>query len=142
MSGHAVFTARLRALPTAWAGQNPDRARQILHYGIHSLVTAQLRAREVVLGPAGSWYREGPGPFDEEDLPSDRELAARAVVVIDNARRHAREHTTAATRNAACRPAPWPNGPLFTWPTGIALPRPASAVTGSTSSRCPAPASP
>ncbi|MFB7737253.1 SpoIIE family protein phosphatase [Streptomyces sp. NPDC056112] len=52
-------------------------------------------ARGVVLGLVTFWRSEHSGLFEEEDLPVTEELAARAAVCIDNARRYTREHTVA-----------------------------------------------
>ncbi|MFJ9418869.1 SpoIIE family protein phosphatase [Streptomyces sp. NPDC101227] len=88
-----------RDLRTAdgWQAQDPARTRQILDHGIRSLITVPLRARGVSLGLATFWRGETLGPFEEEDLSFAEELAARAAVSIDNARRYTREHNTAVT---------------------------------------------
>ncbi|MFG2139693.1 SpoIIE family protein phosphatase [Streptomyces sp. NPDC048650] len=86
-----------RDLRTAdgWRAQDPERTQRILDHGIRSLVSVPLRARGVVLGVARFWRGEASGPFEEEDLSFAEELAARAAVSIDNARRYTREHATA-----------------------------------------------
>ncbi|MEU9114035.1 SpoIIE family protein phosphatase [Streptomyces sp. NPDC048483] len=86
-----------RDLRTAddWRAQDPERTQRILDHGIRSLITVPLRARGVVLGLATFWRGGASGPFEEEDLSFSEELAARAAVSIDNARRYTREHHTA-----------------------------------------------
>lgn len=80
-----------------WYAQDPPRAQAIIDYGIHSLITAPLKARGVVLGVVNFWRSQKPDPFDEEDLSLAEELVARAGITIDNARRYTREHALAVT---------------------------------------------
>ncbi|MGP3977156.1 SpoIIE family protein phosphatase [Streptomyces sp. 8N114] len=87
-----------------WVRHDPDRARRTLEYGVHSLITVPLRARGVVLGIAHFW-RSGDSPaFDEDDVSFSEELAARAAVAIDNARRYTREHAMAVTLQRSLLP--------------------------------------
>ncbi|MGW1893246.1 SpoIIE family protein phosphatase [Streptomyces sp. NPDC002004] len=94
MGGHAVLETDLHAA-VGWRAQDPDGADRALAYGIHSLVTVPLQARGVVLGMANFWRAETSEPFDEEDASFAEELATRAAVCIDNARRYSREHSMA-----------------------------------------------
>ncbi|MFD7918062.1 SpoIIE family protein phosphatase [Streptomyces sp. NPDC059740] len=80
-----------------WQQGVPEEARRVLEYGIHSVIAAPLRARGVLLGIAHFWRSETAERFDDEDVAVAEELAARAAVCIDNARRFAREHATAVT---------------------------------------------
>nr|WP_229854365.1 SpoIIE family protein phosphatase/ATP-binding protein [Streptomyces filipinensis] len=91
-----VLTAGLSA-SDGWRAQHPGRARRILDHGIHSLLVVPLRARGVVLGAVEFWRVKDSPPFEEEDTAFAEELAARAAVCIDNARRYTREHTMAVT---------------------------------------------
>lgn len=101
-TGRPVLHADLAAGP-AWA-RDPDRAARLAAYGIHSLVSVPLRARGVTLGAANFWRAETPEPFDDEDLAIAEELAARAALSIDNARRFTREHTLAVTLQRSLLP--------------------------------------
>ncbi|MDX6348746.1 MAG: hypothetical protein QOF84_3536 [Streptomyces sp.] len=87
-----------------WRAQDPERMRQVLDYGIHSLMTVPLLARGVLLGMVNFWRSEKPEPFEEEDLTLAEELVARAAVCIDNARRYTREHTLAVTLQRSLLP--------------------------------------
>ncbi|WTG86322.1 SpoIIE family protein phosphatase [Kitasatospora sp. NBC_01560] len=89
---------------TGWRSQDPARARQILDYGIRSLMVVPLRARGVVLGLVNFWRTEASPPFDDEDLAFAEELARRAAVCIDNARRFTREHGTAVALQRSLMP--------------------------------------
>ncbi|MFE4718740.1 PP2C family protein-serine/threonine phosphatase, partial [Streptomyces sp. NPDC056728] len=81
-----------------------ERARQILDYGVHSLISVPLRARGVVLGLADFWRAETLEAFGEEDRSFAEELAARAAVAIDNARRYTRERTMAVALQRSLLP--------------------------------------
>ncbi|MFB7585497.1 SpoIIE family protein phosphatase [Streptomyces sp. NPDC056169] len=102
-AGHAVAQAEL-ASAEGWRAQDPEGAAQALAYGMHSLLTVPLLARGVVLGMANFWRADTPEPFGEEDLSFAEELAARAAVAIDNARRFTREHAMAVTLQRSLLP--------------------------------------
>ncbi|MFB7709270.1 SpoIIE family protein phosphatase [Streptomyces sp. NPDC056105] len=106
-TGHAVLEADLGAVG-AWRMQDPERARRILEYGIRSLISVPLSARGVVLGLANFWRMESTGTFEPEDLSTAEELAARAAVAIDNARRFTREHAMAVTLQRSLLPGVLP----------------------------------
>ncbi|MBM9504270.1 SpoIIE family protein phosphatase/ATP-binding protein [Actinacidiphila acididurans] len=106
-TGHAVREAELRE-GTAWAAQDAERARRIIDYGIHSLISAPLHARGVVLGVACFWRSQKPEPFEQDDVALAEELATRAAVSIDNARRYTREHAMAVTLQRSLLPASLP----------------------------------
>ncbi|MEU5806179.1 SpoIIE family protein phosphatase [Streptomyces sp. NPDC047718] len=106
-SGKAEVIADLNDAP-GWHAQDPPRARAIIDYGVHSLITAPLKARGVVLGVVNFWRSEKPEPFDEEDLSLAEELVARAGVSIDNARRYTREHALAVALQHSLLPRDLP----------------------------------
>ncbi|MGW0205878.1 SpoIIE family protein phosphatase [Streptomyces sp. NPDC003233] len=105
-SGRSELVIDLSAAQ-GWQAQDPQRTREILDYGIQSLIVAPIRARGVVLGMA-NFYRAKRDPFDEEDLSLAEELVARAAVSIDNARRYAREHAVAVTLQRSLLPRALP----------------------------------
>ncbi|WP_055587678.1 SpoIIE family protein phosphatase [Streptacidiphilus griseoplanus] len=87
--------ARLVALseePQDWQLDDPRRAEAMAEAGVHSLIAVPLTARDVLMGVATFYRWRKPSPFDDEDLSLIAELAARASVCIDNARRYTREH--------------------------------------------------
>jgi serine phosphatase RsbU (regulator of sigma subunit)/anti-sigma regulatory factor (Ser/Thr protein kinase) len=100
--GHAVLEPDLSLAP-GWQALDPERAERVLGFGIHSLITVPLQARGVVLGMVDFWRSEQDS-FAEEDLSFAEELAARAAVCIDNARRYTREHTMAVTLQRSLLP--------------------------------------
>ncbi|WP_093803805.1 SpoIIE family protein phosphatase/ATP-binding protein [Streptomyces sp. Wb2n-11] len=102
-SGQAELVPDLSDAP-GWYAQDPPVAQRIIDYGIHSLITAPLKARGVVLGLVNFWRLEKPEPFDDDDLSLAEELVARAAVSIDNARRYTREHTVAVALQRSLLP--------------------------------------
>ncbi|MFB7941950.1 SpoIIE family protein phosphatase, partial [Streptomyces sp. NPDC056049] len=105
--GRSVVVPDL-ASSTGWRAQDEERARRVLLYGIHSLAVVPLRARGVVLGVANFWRSGASPPFTDEDLSFAEELANRAAVSIDNARRYTREHTMAVTLQRSLMPRSLP----------------------------------
>ncbi|MEJ8640041.1 SpoIIE family protein phosphatase [Streptomyces sp. MS2.AVA.5] len=102
-TGRAVLEADLHT-STAWRTQDHSSAQRIIDAGFHSLITVPLSARGTVLGVASFWRSQTPEPFEEDDLSLAEELAARAAVCIDNARRYTREHTMAVTLQRSLLP--------------------------------------
>ncbi|WP_377272692.1 SpoIIE family protein phosphatase [Peterkaempfera sp. SMS 1(5)a] len=91
----ADLQARLVSLtgePQDWLSHEPRRARALAEAGVHSLIAVPLTARDVLMGVATFYRWRKPYPFDDEDLSLMNELAARASVCIDNARRYTWEH--------------------------------------------------
>ncbi|MFJ3906388.1 SpoIIE family protein phosphatase [Streptomyces sp. NPDC090025] len=102
--GRAVIQPDLAAAQ-GWRAQDPEGAARALEFGLHSLLTVPLLARGVVLGMANFWRGpDSPEPFGEEDLSFAEELAARAALAIDNARRFTREHSMAVALQRSLLP--------------------------------------
>ncbi|NBM15690.1 SpoIIE family protein phosphatase [Streptomyces sp. GC420] len=80
---------------TLWSARNAARDVQVRESGIHSVMAVPLRARGITLGVAVFSRGEGSAPFGREDLVLAEELAGKAAVSVDNARRYTREHGTA-----------------------------------------------
>ncbi|MFI5529452.1 SpoIIE family protein phosphatase [Kitasatospora sp. NPDC051853] len=106
-SGRSVVEPDLAASP-GWRSQDPERAQRILDSGIHSLMVVPLRARGVVLGLVNFWRSGDSAPFDTEDVSFAEEVAGRAAVCIDNARRYTREHAMAVTLQRSLMPRALP----------------------------------
>ncbi|MFF7309044.1 SpoIIE family protein phosphatase [Streptomyces sp. NPDC008137] len=106
-SGHSQLESDLPRA-TGWRLQDPERAQAVIDYGIHSLITAPIQARGVVLGMASFWRGQGHERFNEEDLSLAEELVARAAISIDNARRYTREHALAVTLQQSLLPQAMP----------------------------------
>lgn len=106
-AGRAVLEADLRAAP-GWKAQDPERVERILARGIHSLITVPLIARGVTLGVASFYRRTQPEPYEEDDAALASELATRAALCLDNARRYTRERATALTLQRSLLPRDLP----------------------------------
>ncbi|MFF9208881.1 MULTISPECIES: SpoIIE family protein phosphatase [unclassified Streptomyces] len=104
--GRAVLEPDLGAA-AGWQEPDTERTRRVLDFGIHSLITVPLQARGTPLGMVDFW-RADQEAFTEEDLAFAEELAARAAVAIDNARRYTREHAMAATLQRSLLPRALP----------------------------------
>ncbi|MCX4728079.1 SpoIIE family protein phosphatase/ATP-binding protein [Streptomyces sp. NBC_01306] len=87
-----------------WRTHDPERAAMILDHGLHSLIAVPLLARGTVLGRACFWRSEQAQPFEADDLSFAEELAARAAVCLDNARRFTREHGVAVALQRSLLP--------------------------------------
>ncbi|MFI0516127.1 SpoIIE family protein phosphatase [Streptomyces sp. WSLK1-5] len=80
-----------------WVAERNTRAPAGRSYrrGAHSVLAVPLRARGTTLGVAVAVRITHPDDFGGDDAVLGEELASRAAVCIDNARRFARERTTA-----------------------------------------------
>lgn len=99
-SRHDVDEATL----ASWAAGCPERAERIRTHKIHSLLSVPLQARGSRLGIAVFCRHRTQDPFDDQDLWLAEDLAARAAVHIDNARRYAREREIALALQSSLMP--------------------------------------
>ncbi|MFF3891502.1 SpoIIE family protein phosphatase [Streptomyces sp. NPDC001914] len=106
VTGRPVLVEHL-ATADGWLSQDPERTGRIIAYGIHSMISVPLQARGQLLGVVEFWRSEQT-PFEPDDLSPAEELAARAAVCIDNARRYTREHITAVTLQRSLLPGVLP----------------------------------
>ncbi|MFJ7962151.1 SpoIIE family protein phosphatase [Streptomyces sp. NPDC096324] len=106
VTGRPVLVEHL-ATADGWRAQDPVRTGRIIDYGIHSMISVPLQARGQLLGVVEFWRSE-QDPFEPDDLSPAEELAARAAVCIDNARRYTREHITAVTLQRSLLPGVLP----------------------------------
>ncbi|MFG3289078.1 SpoIIE family protein phosphatase [Streptomyces sp. NPDC048179] len=79
-------------------GRTPDTHR------VHSTLVVPLRARDATLGVAQFFRHRTPDLFDDDDLLLAQEIAARAAVAVDNARRYTNARTTALTLQRSLLP--------------------------------------
>ncbi|MFE3497643.1 SpoIIE family protein phosphatase [Streptomyces sp. NPDC059169] len=87
-----------------WLAQGGEHTDRLLARGVHSLISVPLLARGVVLGIATFYRSQDPAPFGDDDLALAQELAARAALCIDNARRYTREHALALSLQRSLLP--------------------------------------
>ncbi|MFF7791569.1 SpoIIE family protein phosphatase [Streptomyces sp. NPDC007991] len=78
-----------------WITSSPAREESVGRHMIHSVMMVPLRARGVTLGLVHFLRHQTPESFSEDDLLLAEEIAARAAVSVDNARRYTRERRTA-----------------------------------------------
>lgn len=90
----------LQAVPARAAKLREGRARGLT---VTSLLAVPLIARGTTLGVA-TLLRTRPDPFNQDDSTLARELAGRAALCVDNARRYTRERTTALTLQRSLLP--------------------------------------
>ncbi|GHI01825.1 PAS sensor protein [Streptomyces cellostaticus] len=80
-----------------WLAERNARSPEGRPYrqGVHSMIAVPLRARGTPLGVAVCVRMAHPDDYGPDDAVFAEELASRAAVCIDNARRFARERSTA-----------------------------------------------
>ncbi|MER6735226.1 GAF domain-containing protein [Streptomyces puniciscabiei] len=77
----------------------------------HSTLVVPLRARDSTLGVAQFIRHHNPDPFDDEDLLLAQEIAARAAVAVDNARRYTHARLPSPCSAACSRGTPHSSRP-------------------------------
>jgi len=87
-----------------WIAQNEARSPSVRAYGFHSIMAVPLLARGITLGVAVFARGSSSDRFEQDDLILAAELAGRAAVSVDNARRYTREHTNALTLQRSLLP--------------------------------------
>ncbi|MFG3496559.1 SpoIIE family protein phosphatase [Streptomyces sp. NPDC047928] len=94
---HPPGSPQARALATERSvlDRTPGHAEHGGEPAPRSRIVVPLRTEGVPLGVVTFTRDRHPDPFGPDDLPLADELAARAAVCIDNARRFTREHTAA-----------------------------------------------
>ncbi|MFI7500166.1 SpoIIE family protein phosphatase [Streptomyces sp. NPDC049687] len=103
-SGRAV-RCRVSESPMAeWVAEDPVRSARVREFGFHSVMAVPLSARGTTLGVVVFARHRRPDPFQQDDLVLAEELAARAAVCIDNARRYTRARGTAVTLQRSLLP--------------------------------------
>ncbi|GAA2725215.1 MULTISPECIES: SpoIIE family protein phosphatase [Streptomyces] len=102
-----VLEPDLRAAP-GWVAQDRTKAQRILAHNVHSLIAVPLLARGMVLGIASFYRARDPAPFGDDDRALAQELATRAAICIDNARRYTREHAMVLALQRSLLPQTFP----------------------------------
>ncbi|MFI7500784.1 SpoIIE family protein phosphatase [Streptomyces sp. NPDC049687] len=87
--GRAVLEPDLSSA-AGWLVQDPEHTGELLDH-VHSLIAVPLVARGVVLGVVSFYRGQEPAPFGDDDRSLAQELATRAALSIDNARRYTHE---------------------------------------------------
>ncbi|MFF5148002.1 SpoIIE family protein phosphatase [Streptomyces sp. NPDC013157] len=100
-----IHASLLEDRQAARSAHGPDTDAQ----RIHSTLVVPLRARGSTLGVAQFFRHRTPDLYDEQDLLLAQEIAARAAVAIDNARRYTQAHSTALTLQRSLLPRVTPS---------------------------------
>jgi serine phosphatase RsbU (regulator of sigma subunit)/anti-sigma regulatory factor (Ser/Thr protein kinase) len=101
--GQAVL-ALSRAEVDEVLGDSPEAYRLLVPSDGRSVLSATLHARGLLLGAVTLWRSAGSEAFGDEDARLLAEIASRAALSIDNARRYAREHHAAVTLQRSLLP--------------------------------------
>ncbi|NML50832.1 SpoIIE family protein phosphatase [Streptomyces sp. R302] len=80
-----------------WVAPSASHGRVLRDLGLHSVLLVPLHARGDTLGLVQFVRHRTSVPFDDDDLLLAQEIASRAAVSIDNARRYTQERSTALT---------------------------------------------
>ncbi|MFJ9543843.1 SpoIIE family protein phosphatase [Streptomyces sp. NPDC101225] len=102
--GRAVLHHADAAPEPRAAADGLAQARLITTEDVHSVMIVPLRARGATLGMALFCRPRSVDPFDTEDLLLAEDLAARAAVYMDNARRYTRERRVALALQSSLLP--------------------------------------
>ncbi|MEU8793126.1 SpoIIE family protein phosphatase [Streptomyces sp. NPDC048643] len=108
--GEPVLLSVLDPSDELWLAEEPERAKSIRRFGLHSLISVPMRARHTALGLATFVRSLNPVSFLPDDVLLAREVVARAALCVDNARRYTREHTAAVTLQHSLLPHPLTGG--------------------------------
>ncbi|MFE7929902.1 SpoIIE family protein phosphatase [Streptomyces sp. NPDC057456] len=104
IDGEPILIPVLDPSDELWTSEQPERAVSIREFGLHSLISVPMRARNTALGLATFVRSLNPVSFRSDDVMLARELVARAALCVDNARRYTREHTAAVTLQRSLLP--------------------------------------
>jgi serine phosphatase RsbU (regulator of sigma subunit)/anti-sigma regulatory factor (Ser/Thr protein kinase) len=99
-----IFIPVLDPSRPPWPDEQADRNARLREFGLHSLISVPMRARNTLLGLATFLRSHNPVPFHPDDVLLARELVARAALCVDNARRYSREHAAAVTLQRSLLP--------------------------------------
>ncbi|MDQ0963588.1 PAS domain S-box-containing protein [Streptomyces sp. B4I13] len=104
IDGEPILLPVLDPTGELWLAEQPERTATIRRFGLHSLISVPMRARDTALGLATFVRSVNPVSFGPDDVLLARELVARAALCVDNARRYTREHTAAVTLQRSLLP--------------------------------------
>ncbi|MEU1460503.1 SpoIIE family protein phosphatase [Streptomyces sp. NPDC005727] len=96
-------------LPPDWFSMEGRQGSHAPDLSAHSLIVVPIAARGLVLGVMALWRSRRPDSFEADDLTLAQELASRAAVAIDNARRFTQQQQTAFTLQSSLLPRAVPD---------------------------------
>ncbi|MGW5124951.1 SpoIIE family protein phosphatase [Streptomyces sp. NPDC004069] len=103
-TGRPVLVARVRDEDLPRIARSPKAAWLLGRAGVHSYLAVPLIARGEVLGALDLKRTRNPEPFSADDVLLAGELAARAAVLIDNARWYQNARDAALTLQRSLLP--------------------------------------
>ncbi|BBC30091.1 hypothetical protein SGFS_013850 [Streptomyces graminofaciens] len=106
--GHPVLSGTADPGFARWIAGDMARSARVEEHGFHSVIAAPLRARGLTLGVVVFARRGGSKPYEQDDVILASELAGRAAVGMDNARRYTRERANALTLQRSLLPRDLP----------------------------------
>ncbi|MGW7423987.1 SpoIIE family protein phosphatase [Streptomyces sp. NPDC054813] len=104
VNGEPILIPELNPEDPLWLAEQPERTARMREFGLHSLISVPMRARDTALGLTTFARSLNPVSFQPDDVLLAQELVARAAVCVDNARRYTREHTAAVTLQRSLLP--------------------------------------
>ncbi|MFF7353917.1 SpoIIE family protein phosphatase [Streptomyces filipinensis] len=96
-------------IPADWFSTEGRQGTHAPDLSAHSMIVVPVAARGLVLGVMTLWRSRRPDPFEADDLTLAQELASRAAVSIDNARRFTQQQQTAFTLQSSLLPRAVPD---------------------------------
>ncbi|MFE5812697.1 SpoIIE family protein phosphatase [Streptomyces sp. NPDC056479] len=105
--GQAVLEPDLTAA-AGWLAHDPEHSGRLLSH-VRSLIAVPLVARGVVLGVVCFYRAQDSAPFEDDDRSLAQELATRAALSLDNARRYTHERTLALALQRSLLPQGLPD---------------------------------
>ncbi|MFH0521132.1 SpoIIE family protein phosphatase [Streptomyces sp. M41] len=104
VDGDPILIPVLDPSDELWVTEQPARAASMREFGLHSLISVPMRARNTALGLTTFIRSLNAASFQPDDVLVAQELVARAALCVDNARRYTREHTAAVTLQRSLLP--------------------------------------
>ncbi|MFF7980606.1 SpoIIE family protein phosphatase [Streptomyces sp. NPDC007901] len=89
-----------------WMAQSAVQREALRAFGVHSMLLVPLWAHGGPLGLVQFFRHRTTAAFDEEELLLAQEIASRAAIHLDNAKRYTRERDTALTLQRSLLPEP------------------------------------
>ncbi|MER5226223.1 SpoIIE family protein phosphatase [Streptomyces flaveus] len=108
LAGRPIVASDLASTLSEWLAWDRPRFERVKEYGIHSTMSVPMQARGAPLGVVVLTRFRRAEPFTPDDVLLAEEVAARAAVCIDNARRYTRERATALALQRSLLPRTLP----------------------------------
>ena len=104
VSGRPVVSAYGDADVVSWLAQHDARKKSVEDFAFRSMMAVPLRARGHTMGVVTFLRRATSRAYEPDDAAFAEEVADRAALCLDNARRYMREHGTAVALQRSLLP--------------------------------------